>query len=61
MKLIRNETIGVFVWVDSINESIELSPHFDYEEDADQWYLTLKEKMNNESRGRQTKAQCSTA
>jgi len=61
MKLHRNENIGVFVWVDSSNESIELSPHFDYEEDADQWYLTLKEKMNNESRGRQTEAQCSTA
>lgn len=57
MKLFRNDNVGVFVWVDAANESIELSPHFDYEEDADQWYFTMTEKMNDESRGTQIKTQ----
>lgn len=28
----------IYVWVDDDNAELELSPHFDYEEDADQWY-----------------------
>ena len=44
MKLICDEFQGVYVWVDDENHDEELSPHFDYEEDAIQW----KEKMVKE-------------
>lgn len=56
MKLVTDDKNQVFYWVDA--EGNLLSPHFDYEEDADQWYLSLKENMNNESRGRQSSTQC---
>jgi hypothetical protein len=38
MRLILDDYNGVYVWVDNDNENEELSPHFDYEEDAIQWY-----------------------
>lgn len=28
----------VYVWVDCVTETVEYSPHFDYEEDAWAWY-----------------------
>lgn len=40
---IRNQ---VWVWVDETDESIELSPHFDYEDDAIQWKRLLEEDAN---------------
>jgi hypothetical protein len=40
---IRNQ---VWVWVDDSDESIELSPHFDYEDDAIQWKRLLEEDAN---------------
>jgi len=38
MKLICDDYNEVYVWVDDNDENVELSPHFDYEEDAIQWY-----------------------
>ena len=38
MTLILDDYNGIYVWVDDNNENEELSPHFDYEEDAIQWY-----------------------
>jgi len=38
MRLLNDELNGVYVWVDDNDENVELSPHFDYEEDAIQWY-----------------------
>lgn len=38
MRLILDDYNQVYVWVDDLNENEELSPHFDYEEDAVQWY-----------------------
>lgn len=38
MHLICDDYSQVYVWVDDSDENIELSPHFDYEEDAIQWY-----------------------
>jgi len=44
MKLLADEWNQVYVWVDDFDENIELSPHFDYEEDALAW----KERMKGE-------------
>jgi hypothetical protein len=38
MTLILDDYNGVYVWVDVDDHNKELSPHFDYEEDAIQWY-----------------------
>ena len=38
MRLILDDYNGVYVWVDDNDDNDELSPHFDYEEDAIQWY-----------------------
>jgi hypothetical protein len=38
MTLILDDYNGVYVWVDVNDHNNELSPHFDYEEDAIQWY-----------------------
>jgi hypothetical protein len=37
MRLINDEYNDCWVWVEDHNEDLELSPHFDYEEDAIQW------------------------
>jgi hypothetical protein len=33
------------VWVEEHDENLELSPHFDYEEDAVQWRDRLKDML----------------
>lgn len=38
----------VYVWVDEFNEDEELSPKFDYEEDAIQWLERMKRNFQNE-------------
>ena len=52
MKLICDDHNQVYVWVEDFDSNIELSPHFDYEEDAVQWKINfnndiLKEKNAN--------------
>jgi hypothetical protein len=37
MQLICDDIQNVYVWVEDHDENIELSPHFDYEEDALFW------------------------
>ena len=37
MRLLHDDYNLVYVWVDDMNEDIELSPHFYYEDDAFQW------------------------
>lgn len=37
MRLILDDYNQIYVWVDDLNEDLELSPHFDYEEDAIEW------------------------
>lgn len=44
MKLLRDDKLQVYVWVDE-DEKIHLSPHFDYEEDADLWYNRMVEHI----------------
>lgn len=46
MRLICDDYMQVYVWVDDRDENIELSPHFDYEEDAHQWRERMKEELN---------------
>lgn len=43
MKLLCDELNGVYVWVEDMDENIQLSPHFDYEEDALQWRARISE------------------
>jgi hypothetical protein len=45
MKLICDDFNQVYVWVDENDENNELSPHFDYEDDAEKWYKDMKKRM----------------
>lgn len=49
MKMLLDEWNGVYVWVEDSDENIELSPHFDYEEDAIQWYNRMQELLKKDS------------
>lgn len=42
MKLLYDDFNQVYVWVEEYDEDTELSPHFDYEEDAIQWRERVK-------------------
>lgn len=44
MKLLIDDLNRVYVWVDS-NTNEVLSPHFDYEDDADNWYFKIKNNI----------------
>lgn len=46
MKLLYDDINQIYVWVEDYDENIELSPHFDYEEDADQWYVRMNQEFN---------------
>lgn len=48
MKLICDDKIQTYFWVDDNNESVILSPRFDYIEDANMWYENMKEKFYSE-------------
>lgn len=45
MKLLSDDWQGVYVWVEDHDENIELSPHFDYEEDAIRWYHRMRQLL----------------
>jgi hypothetical protein len=48
MHLILDDYNQIYVWVDDSDENTELSPHFDYEEDAIQWYGTISKHIFDE-------------
>ena len=45
MKLIADDTDQVYFWVDDYDENLELSPKFDYEEDALEWKERIKKEL----------------
>jgi hypothetical protein len=45
MKLISDEVKGMYYWVDDKDESVRLSPSFDYENDAIQWKYNIAIKV----------------
>jgi len=45
MKLLHDDFNQIYVWVDDFNEDDEISPHFDYEEDAIQWKQRIEEEL----------------
>ena len=47
MKLLADEINGIYVWVDEFNEDDELSPHFDYEDDAIEWKHRMEVLLKN--------------
>ena len=49
MRLILDDYNQVYVWVDDVNENEELSPHFDYEEDAIQWQNRMRKELKHEN------------
>lgn len=51
MKLVRDDTYLIFYWID--NKGNIVSPRFDYEEDADEWYISNSNTVEdiNEQRG----------
>lgn len=46
MKLLLDDYNQVYVWVDDSNHDDELSPRFDYEDDALQWAQRVKIELN---------------
>ena len=46
MKLICDDYNQVYVWVDDHDEDVQLSPRFDYEDDALAWKERMKEILN---------------
>jgi hypothetical protein len=49
MKLLLDDYNQVYVWVEDLDENIELSPRFDYEEDAVEWRNCMKREFNDEN------------
>ena len=49
MKLICDDYNEVYVWVDDADENLELSPHFDYEEDAIEWHRRMRKELKDEN------------
>jgi hypothetical protein len=49
VRLILDDYNQVYVWVDDLNENEELSPHFDYEEDAIQWRDRMRKELKHEN------------
>jgi hypothetical protein len=49
VRLILDDYNQVYVWVDDLNENEELSPHFDYEEDAIQWQNRMRKELKHEN------------
>ena len=45
MKLICDDYNQIYVWVDDHDHDLELSPHFDYEEDAIEWKNRMKREL----------------
>jgi hypothetical protein len=45
MILICDDYNEVYVWVDDDDHDHELSPHFDYEEDALEWRERIKQEV----------------
>ena len=46
MILIGDDYKQIYVWVDEDNHNLELSPHFDYEEDASLWRDRIEQELN---------------
>ena len=46
MKLLYDDLNQIYVWVDDKDEDDELSPHFDYEEDAELWRQRIHKEIN---------------
>jgi hypothetical protein len=49
MRLICDDYRQVYFWVDDHDENQELSPHFDYEEDADKWYRDMRQHFRDDA------------
>ena len=49
MRLILDDYNQVYVWVDDLDENDELSPHFDYKEDAIQWQNRMRKELKHEN------------
>ncbi len=47
MKLICDDYNQIYVWVEDLDENNELSPRFDYEEDAMQWRDRIEELLRD--------------
>lgn len=45
--MLYDDIVQIYVWVDDVDESIQLSPHFDYEEDAEQWYTRIEQELKS--------------
>lgn len=48
MRLICDDFNQIYVWVEDRDENIELSPHFDYEEDALEWRERIEQLLKRD-------------
>lgn len=48
MRLLCDDIDQIYVWVDDLDENVELSPRFDYEEDAVQWRDRMQQLLKRD-------------
>jgi hypothetical protein len=48
MRLICDDYNQVYIWVEDLDENVELSPRFDYEEDAIEWKNRIEDLLSKE-------------
>lgn len=48
MRLLCDDIDQIYVWVDDLDENVELSPRFDYEEDAIQWRDRMQQLLKRD-------------
>lgn len=48
MTLVLDDKNQIYYWCDNEDETLCLSPHFDYEEDAIQWYGRISKQILSE-------------
>lgn len=47
MTLIYDDIDECWLWVDSVNHDLDMSPKFDEREQAENWLATIKERIVN--------------
>lgn len=47
MRLICDDFYNIYVWVEDDDGNVELSPHFDYEEDALNWKERIEQLLKD--------------
>jgi len=49
LKLLDDDHLQIYVWVRADDPTVKVSPHFDYREDAMQWYQQHSDQWDHYS------------